>query len=287
MSVIQIGLVDMTGKIDAGLVHSASMALNLQVTRDLPQFWPVSATVMYLPNHKKIPAGVWPVQLVKRLPPGEGGYHADKHKQPYSKIIASAKDPTWTIDASHEILEMLVDPYGNRMQSSVALQIVKGKIEDGTGQFEYLVEACDPCEDNSYAYTINGVAVSDFITPHFYDPVATAGTRYSFTGAIKAPRQILPGGYISWVNPTLDEWQQLMWVDPSKPPTIQNIGSAASDKSLREWIDSLEPSQATTRASRKSSTPQAKALLDYSARRIVAMDKIAIAKARSYKQLPA
>ena len=41
MSVIQIGLVDKTGEIDLDLVHSAAMALNLQVTRDLPQFWPV------------------------------------------------------------------------------------------------------------------------------------------------------------------------------------------------------------------------------------------------------
>ena len=214
MSVIQVGLVDVTGEIDPSLVHAASIALNVQVTRDLPQFWPVTSTVTYLPDHNKIPPGIWPIQLVKSLPPGEGGFHADKHKQPYSKVIATKSDPSWTVDASHEILEMLVDPYGNRMQSSVAIEVVKGKIQDGTGQFGYLVEACDPCEDNSYAYTINGVAVSDFITPHFYDPLVTPGTRYSFTGAIKAPRQILPGGYISWVNVELDEWQQLMYVDP-------------------------------------------------------------------------
>jgi hypothetical protein len=283
MSVIQVGLVDMTGKIDVDLVHSASVALNLQVTRDLPQFWPITATVMYLPNPKKIPAGVWPVQLVKSLPPDEGGFHADKHKQPYSKVIASPKDPTWTIDASHEILEMLVDPYGNRMQSSVAIEIVGGKIEDGTGQFGYLVEACDPCEDNSYAYTINGIAVSDFITPHFYDPVVTAGTRYSFTGAIKGPRQILPGGYISWVNTEKDEWQQLMYVDPSKPPFIQDIGTADSNKSLREWIDGLEAARKINKASRKSKSPEAKAVLDYSARRIAAMDRLSLVRAKLYK----
>src|SRR5580658_1664398 len=151
MSVIQVGLVDMTGEIDADLVHSAAIALNLQVTRDLPQFWPISATVMYLPNPAKIPAGVWPVQLVKTLPPNEGGFHSDKHKQPFSKVIATKDDPTWTVDASHETLEMLVDPYGNRMQSSVAIEIVGGKIQDGTGQFGYLLEACDPCEANDYA----------------------------------------------------------------------------------------------------------------------------------------
>jgi hypothetical protein len=87
----------------------------------------VSATVMYLPNPKKTPAGVWPIQLVKTLPPDEGGFHCDKHKQPYAKVIASKDDPTWTVDASHEILEMLVDPYGNRMQSPVAIEIVGKK----------------------------------------------------------------------------------------------------------------------------------------------------------------
>ena len=283
MTVNQVGLVDMTGEIDADLVHSAAIALNLQVTRDLPQFWPVSASVTYLPNPKKIPAGIWPVQLVKSLPPGEGGFHSDKHKQPYSKVIASKTDPTWTIDASHEILEMLVDPYGNRMQSSVAIEVVKGKIEDGTGQFGYLVEACDPCEDNSYAYTINGVAVSDFITPHYYDPLVTPGTRYSFTGAIKGPRQILPGGYISWVNTEKDEWQQLMYVDPSKPPTIQNIGKADSSKSLREWIDGLEAARKMTKASRGVKTPKVKALMKYSAKRVAALDKYSIARAKLYK----
>jgi hypothetical protein len=283
MSVNQLGLVDMTGQIDVDLVHSAAIALNLQVTRDLPQFWPISATVTYLPNPDKIPAGIWPVQLVKTLPPDEGGFHSDKHKQPYAKVIASKADPSWTIDASHEILEMLVDPYGNRMQSSVAIEIVRGKIQDGTGQYGYLVEACDPCEDNSYAYTINGVAVSDFITPHFYDPMVTSGTRYSFTGAIKGPRQILPGGYISWVNTAMDEWQQLMYVDPSKPPTIQNIGKADSSKSLREWIDSLEAPKKITKESRRINTPKAKALFKYSAQRIAAMDKLSVAKAKLYK----
>jgi hypothetical protein len=282
MSVIQVGLVDTTGEIDVDLLHSASIALNVQVTRDLPQFWPVTATVTYLPSPKKIPVGIWPVQLVKSLPPGEGGFHSDKHKQPYAKVIASKNDNTWTIDASHEILEMLVDPYGNRMQSSVAIEIVNKKIQDGTGQFGYLVEACDPCEDNSYAYTINGIAVSDFITPHFYDPVATAGTRYSFTGAIKAPRQILPGGYISWVNTVQDEWQQLMWVDPSEAPYIQNIGTADQSMSLRQWIDTLPSTIKFYREVRKKKSAAAKKILSYSEKRIKDVDRVAVARAKFY-----
>lgn len=283
MSVIQVGLVDTTGQIDPDLVHAAAVALNLQVTRDLPQFWPITATVMFLPDKGKVPVGVWPVQLVKTLPPDEGGYHSDQHKQPFSKVIASKTDPTWTIDASHEILEMLVDPYGNRMQSSVAIEIVGGKIKDGVGQYGYLVEACDPCEANNLAYTVNGIAVSDFITPHFYDPVETVGTRYSFAGHIKAPRQILPGGYISFVDTVKNEWEQLMWVDPSQPPFIRSLGQAAADKSLREWIDGLKPTKEVYEAGRQIKTKEVKALLEYSAKRVAALDRVAVAKAKLYK----
>lgn len=275
MSIIQIGLVDTTGSLNSELVQSVAAALNIQVTRDLPQFWNVKATVMYLPSPHKIPAGVWPVQLVKTLPPGEGGFHLDKHKQPYSKVIASPQNEGWTIAASHETLEMLVDPYGNRLQSSVEIDIKGGKIVDGAGQYGYLVEACDPCEDDKYGYTINGVVVSDFITPHYYDLLDTPGTRYSFTGAIKSPRQILPGGYISFVNHEADEWQQIQYL--SATPKLINLGKASADKSLREWIDGVM--QTTNTIAEK---PKNKALHKYGKERRAALNKIAVSKARLY-----
>jgi hypothetical protein len=59
MSVIQVGLVDKTGALDPALVQAAAASLNVQVMRDLPQWWPISATIQYLPNPKKIPVGVW------------------------------------------------------------------------------------------------------------------------------------------------------------------------------------------------------------------------------------
>ena len=77
MSVIQVGLVDKTGALDAKLVQSAAAALNIQAMRDLSDIWNVQATVRYLPDPKNIPSGVWPVFLVAKLPPGEGGVHLD------------------------------------------------------------------------------------------------------------------------------------------------------------------------------------------------------------------
>ncbi len=281
MSVIQVGLVDKTGEVDADLMHTAVAALNVQVTRDLTQFWNIQATVIYLASPTKIPAGVWPVFLVKSLPPGEGGFHLDKHNQPYAQVIASNKSDEWTIDASHETLEMLVDPYGNRLQNSTSIEIKNGKIQDGGGQFGYLVEACDPCEADKYAYPIQGIAVSDFITPRFYDPVVTDGTRYSFTGAIKAPRQILPGGYISWVNHETDQMQQLLYVDPKSPPKIVTLGPAPGS-SLRVWMDNYMNKSTGKTTVRAAHQPSNTSLLKRCRAKRAKMESISKVRAKLY-----
>jgi hypothetical protein len=249
MSVIQVGLVDKTGELDPQLVQATAAALNVQVIRDLPQYWNVTATVQYLPDPKQIPVGVWPVFLVAKLPPGEGGVHLDKKNQPYSLVIATPANSDWTIDASHETLEMLVDPAGNRLQASRAIQIAGNDVRDSTGEYEYLVEACDPCEGNQYAYTIQGVSVSDFITPRFYDPVVTAGTRYSYAGHIQRPRQILPGGYISFIDQQTDEFQQILFL--ASKPELRNLGPA-NGASLRAFVDAKTHSH--VRDSRKPNT---------------------------------
>jgi hypothetical protein len=247
MSVIQVGLVDKTRKLDPQLVQAAAAALNIQVIRDLPQYWNIQATVLHLPDPTHIPLGVWPVFLVAKLPPGEGGVHLDKKNQPYSLVIATPDSADWTIDASHETVEMLVDPAGNRLQLSRAIEIAGQDVQDGTGEFEYLVEACDPCEGNQYAYTIQGVAVSDFITPRFYDPVVTSGTRYSFAGNIQRPRQILPGGYISFIDQQADEVEQILFLGAR--PVLRKLGSAGG-ASLRAFVDGK--THANVRESRKN-----------------------------------
>lgn len=281
MTQVRVGLVDTTGALDPSLVQAAAAALNVQVTRDLPQFWNVSASVSYLPHAHKVPSGVWPVRIVQSLPPGEGGFHLDKHNQPYAEVIGTPDDASWTIDASHETLEMLVDPSGNRMQSSVAIEIVGHGVQDGTGQFNYLVEACDPCEANQYGYSIQGVQVSDFITPHFYDPLVTPGTRYSFTGAITAPRQILPGGYISFVNEETDQWQQILFVDPNAAPTLNTLGPANA-RSLREWVDTALAKSPHAPHVRTAIRDRPAAPAKHDAERRARLDHIATVRGRLY-----
>ena len=204
----------------------------------------------------------------------------DQHNQPYAKVIANPGSDEWTIDASHETLEMLVDPYGNRLQSSTAIAISGDSVTDSTGQFNYLVEACDPCEADGYAYSIQGVAVSDFLTPHFYDPVVTPGTRYSYGGNIKAPRQLLPGGYISYIDMETNEWQQILWVDPNKPPTLNDLGPAPAGKSLRVWVDSK---MAAYRKKKKLKRALNAALMEECKKHRTKLSRIASVRARLYR----
>ena len=70
---------------------------------------------------------------------------------------------------------MLVDPYGRRLiagQSPLA----------GQGRVEFLVEVADPVSDAAFSYTVNGVRVSDFYTPRYFDPQRAAGVQYSYGG---------------------------------------------------------------------------------------------------------
>ncbi len=229
---IKVALVSKSQQVPAADVAKVAAAINVQVTRDFAPIWSVNASVSSLPDPKAIPPGIWPVFIVDKLPPGEGGVHLTKHKQPYALVAAGS---SWSVAASHETLEMLADPSGNRLVASQAIQVVGTEIQDAPGKFEYLTEVCDPSEGDKFAYLIDDVVVSDFYTPHFFDPMKAAGVRYSFTGALTAPRQVLPDGYLSWFNPTLNEFQQLRYFGE---PQIFNLGSPSSKHdNLRAFSD--------------------------------------------------
>jgi len=245
MSIANIVIIDRTKEVDPNFLSSAAQALNIQVTQHLPKYWTgISASVTSAPSIGGLPGNSWPVFLVKTLPPGEGGFHMDKHNQPYAKVIATPGDSSWTIDASHEIVEMLVDPYGNRMQTSQAIAIQGDGVFDARGTFDYLVEACDPCEANDFAYEIDGIEVSDFITPDFYAAAARPGIQYSYMGSITRPRQLLKGGYISYID-SGGKWRQILWVDPGRPPTYNDLQVASASRSWREAVHSVMGVEAT------------------------------------------
>lgn len=88
----------------------------------------------------------------------------------YVDVGYSGTDDLITLATSHEILEMLTNPNIDR-----------------TGY-----EVCDPCYLAPYGYRKNGVLVTDFAYPSFYNPLAPSP--YDQTGYLKKPLTPAPGG---------------------------------------------------------------------------------------------
>ncbi|MFM0130295.1 phospholipase D-like domain-containing protein [Paraburkholderia sediminicola] len=240
MLTARVGIVSQSAAVPYTDVVRVAQALNLQISRDLAPIWNVSGTVVALESTDHLDPGVWPVYVVDGVQAGAAGFHLTEHNQPFAVVLAGN---TWSLSASHEILEMLVDPGGNRLTAANAVTIVDNEVQDGDGKVEYLVEICDPPEDATCAYLIDDVLVSDFYTPNYFDPAGTSGARYSFSGKITRPRQVLPNGYLTWFNPLNNKLQQVRHFGA---PEIIDLasgqpggGSLTGGRSLRSFVDSL------------------------------------------------
>ena len=231
-----LALVADTKKITPSQLTKVAAALQKQATRDFGPLWDIQANVSGFARLQDVPTDYWPVIVRDDIKtPGAAGVHEDKNRQPFALVQFS---DAWSLTASHETLEMLADPFGNRL--------VAGKSpKRGQGRVNFLVEVCDPSEDQQFAYTVNGVTVSDFYTPHFFDPVSESSVRYSYTGAVKGPRTILQGGYLSWGVPETNEWFQMIWFDTEKP-VFRSLGVLSGTGSLRATIDRLTPTPLKT-----------------------------------------
>jgi hypothetical protein len=200
-----------------------------QVLRDFGRIWNVQATVEAFDDLSDVPVDYWSIVVVEDVQ-SAAGFHSDRTGQPFALVEYGR---SWSLTASHECLEMLADPFGDRLVAGQSPM-------SGQGRVEFLVEVCDPSEDQAFAYQVNDVLVSDFYTPAYFDPVAAPSVRYSFTGAVTRPREVLRGGYLSWHEPVSDHWHQQIFFDGSV--SFRDLGTLARDgRNTREIIDSLTP----------------------------------------------
>lgn len=230
---IQIGLVADHVEIPLPEVTTVAAALSKQVAQDFSRYWKVQATVNAFAQLENVPIDTWPIIVQAKLDdPGAAGYHQTKHGQPYALVEYGEQ---WSLTASHELLEMLGDPFGNRLKAGMLLdQAVQLGLK--AGRVNYLVEVCDPCEAAANAYHINGVLVSDFYTPHFFDPVKSHA-RYSFTGAIDAPRKILDEGYITWQDPSNQHVMQLCMFPDDTSDKVPHVIDLNTNQVFQRLLD--------------------------------------------------
>ena len=164
-------------------------ALQKQVIRDFAPVWGVAARLSLVPPGKAPPRDAWWLTLHDDSDrAGDLGYHdLTSAGLPLGKAFvatARADGMPWSVVLSHELLEMLIDPYIN----------LAAFIRNSPRRLLYGYEVCDPCRSDSYR--IDGVAVSNFVYPAWFEvPRPHRGTRFDHLQQIAAPLKLRPGGY--------------------------------------------------------------------------------------------
>lgn len=246
-----VALTSLTRSVTTGSLMKVAAAIQKQVTRDLSPIWGIRGTVNAFELLTDVPTDYYQVvifndtdELLGRLESALGadqaaalvegfdsqtigGIHVNAWtRQPFA--LVQAVDDSWPALASHEILELLVDPYGNRL-------IAAAHALDASRRVEYLLEICDPCQQ--IWYTVNGVPVSDFYTPRYFDPVRNDCNRISFTGELTYPLEILDGGYVSFIDPEDDGLYQLSGGSDEPRLVASQQALAGSKTALRTIVD--------------------------------------------------
>lgn len=193
-------------------------AISKQVVHHFGPIWHTYADLSFVPSTGKMPSGLWVVSLLDTSDQaGALGYHdLTPDGLPLGKVFAGTDrqyGQSISVTLSHEILEMLGDPF------------IDAAIQASNGKF-YALEVGDAVEGDQYGYTIDGVLVSDFVTPAWFSGNGGIAT-YDFMNHTTAPLQLIKDGYISVLDPGSGQgWQQIhVEHAPTEPHQVPKVGS--------------------------------------------------------------
>jgi hypothetical protein len=205
-------------------VSAAIPALQRQVTVDFRAHWDADCQLEFLAKDQPLPEGWWQISVTDNPDQaGALGYHElTSRGTPLGKVFAGLdlqSGASWTVTLSHELLEMLADPWINW-----CVQGTDGKV--------YALAVCDAVEAARLGSEIDGVLVSDFITPSWLEP--THADRVDFKRRIAKSLEVASGGYISVLNAS-GGWTQV--AARSEVPAAIPLGSRRQRRTMEkaEW----------------------------------------------------
>jgi hypothetical protein len=184
-------------------------ALQIQVNRDFAPLWGVHVRLGTAKDPASVEAGSWYLLITDNSDQaGALGWHDQTGGRPYGEVFvlpAQQGNVALSTVLSHELLEMLADPWVN---SLVQYQDAQG------AQNLAPLEVCDPVENDEYnVVTSDGtpVAVSNFVAPGYFNQATKTPALLDFLQKLTGPIPAMTaGGYISYLPITANgTWQQL------------------------------------------------------------------------------
>lgn len=172
--------------------------LQQQINDDFLPSWSIGAQLSIV----TAPRGHATIYVVDNSDvPGDLGYHdATQAEIPIGFVFAkTAKESgdSWTNTGSHELMELLLDPYANLA--------AEGQFIGNPAFFAY--ECCDPVEADG-GYHIKGIQVSNFVLPSWFIPQTAPNHRYDHLKTLDAPFTIGSGGSLSYFR-GVGDWQDV------------------------------------------------------------------------------
>ena len=179
-------------------VRAVIAAVQKQVSDEFRAYWDLDCTLTFLTNDQAVTHGWWQIAVLDNPnQAGALGYHElTREGTPLGKVFAKLdmdSGSSWTATLSHELLEMLADPWINWCAV-------------GSDSKIYALEVCDAVEADKLGYIIDGVLVSDFVTPAWFEP--TSADRLDFKQHLSKELELARDGYISIFNPAIG-WTQI------------------------------------------------------------------------------
>lgn len=239
---IQVCIINASTVVQDKEVAAAAPDLQTQLSRDFAPVWGIDAKLTFVPaGQTPAPGSWWLVIMDNSDVAGALGYHdVTDQGLPLGKVFAGTdklNNLSWTVTASHELLEMLADPEINLT--------VFDQPDARTGTL-YAYEVCDPCEDDAIAYKIGATLVSDFVYPAYFETSRPPGsTQFDRQQKLSAPvPAILAGGYLSSYRVNSGNgWRQINAARGHAPSGRANIAQVGSRRERRsrprdQWVRS-------------------------------------------------
>src|SRR5436853_1181358 len=162
------------------LIEAMQMFVNQYVA-------PVWGTPAKLIKSRGFVKGAWAMVFLDNADqPGALAYHdLTPDGLPQAKVFVKTtlqNGDLVSVSASHELVEMLVDPAINLMSAGPDPAII------------YAYESADPVE--ALTFPVNGIPMSDFVYPAYFEVFRKAGSvKFDQLDKVTQPFQILSGGY--------------------------------------------------------------------------------------------
>jgi hypothetical protein len=167
--------------VDFGALISA---MQVFVDKYVVPVWNTPAKLVKSTGYLK---GAWAIIFLDDADqPGALAYHdLTPDGLPQSKVFVRTtikNGDLVSVSASHELVEMLVDPAINMMTTGPDPKII------------YAYESADPVE--TLTFNVTGIPMTDFVYPSYFEDFHKPGSvKFDYLNKVTKPFQILSGGY--------------------------------------------------------------------------------------------